>query len=87
MNSIWKFELAETKEQLLFMPTGAIPLSVQVQNGIPYLWALVDTDKAREHRRVLIRGTGDDAFECTREHFVDTFQMEGGKLVFHVFMW
>jgi hypothetical protein len=69
------------------MPKGARVLSLQVQYGDPQLWALVDPEAPEEPRQFRIFGTG-HPMTITGGHtleFIDTFQLDGGQLVFHVF--
>ncbi len=86
MRTIWKFPLDLTDKQTLNMPQGAQALTVQMQRGQPCLWALVDQDAPREGLEVRIHGTGHpisdnlDGFT-----YMDTFQIQGGMLVFHAF--
>jgi len=48
------------------------------------MWALVDETKtAMEIRSIVIVGTGNPVPELGA--FIDTFQMQDGSLVFHVF--
>ena len=82
--SIWKFPLVVTDEQIVPLPIGAEVLSVQVQNGVPCLWAKVDTDAVKEGRVVQIFGTGHDASDAG--DYISTFQLHDGELVFHAFM-
>lgn len=84
MKSIWKFPIEVTDEQSVKMPVGAQALSVQVQNGQVCLWALVDADAETEERFVQIFGTGHPV--SGEGTFVETFQMQGGTLVFHAFI-
>lgn len=84
MRAIWKFPLIVRDEQWINMPRGARPLSVQVQNGTPCLWAMVDCDAQPEPHRFRLYGTGHPVDEPA-QHFVGTFQMYDGSLVFHLF--
>ena len=85
--TIWKFEIQITYKQHIKMPKGAEILSVQVQNGIPYLWALVDPDAEIEERCIEVFGIGNpiQQFSDTQRKYVGTFQMHFGKLVWHLF--
>lgn len=82
MKTVWKFPLVSS---LLSLPAGAEILSVQTQNGEPQLWAVCDTDAVREDRILRIFGTGQPLPPYTELNFIDTFQLQGGALVFHVF--
>lgn len=75
------------------MPGGAEILCVQTQNNqacnkqTPCIWAKVDTDNAPEQREFDVIGTGHAISEMEyHEHkYIDTFQLSGGALIFHVF--
>lgn len=84
MRTIWKYELEITDFQTLQIPGGAELLCVQVQFGKPCLWALVEPHFDKTPRTIAIRGTG-HPFEIPMPVYVDTFQMNGGMLVFHAF--
>lgn len=82
--TIWKFPLKVKDVQQIEMPQGTRLLSVQVQRGIPCLWALVDEQAPREKRLIVTYETGHYVHDGTRA-FVGTYQIDGGELVFHVF--
>jgi hypothetical protein len=42
MKAVYKYALALTEQQSLWMPAGAQILSVQMPNGMPMLWAAID---------------------------------------------
>lgn len=86
--TIWKFPVLP--DHNIDMPIGAEILSVQTQNGIPCIWALVDPKAEKEVRKFEIFGTGHE-LECNeniKRKFIGTFQpylqMNLG-LVFHMF--
>lgn len=84
--TIWKFELDTVGK--VEMPIGAEPLTVQMQNDKPCLWAMVDPEAAKETRQFNIFGTGHKlpvGNLLTKLKYIATFQMYGGTLVFHVF--
>jgi hypothetical protein len=84
---IWKYRLEVTGWQSITMPKGSEILTVQVQDGEPCLWALVDPDAGTEERFIEMVGTGrqipTDSGSIGR--YVSTFQMHGGSLVLHAF--
>jgi len=82
MKQIWKFELATERVKKIEMPSGAKVLSVQIQNGIAQLWALVDPGNTEETRTFNTFGTGWEIDEYLGS-FIGTYQLPG--LVFHVF--
>lgn len=84
MNTIWKFELKVTDSQRVTIPTGAVMLSVQVQNGVPVLWALCNPGRPPSTVLIHTHGTGHDVGP-SRGQYVGTYQVHGGELVFHVF--
>ena len=88
MKRIWKYPLDVTDEQGITMPDGAVILTVQTQNEKPCLWAIVDPLAPHRIRRFAMIGTGNPADVLDvipGPHYVGTFQLMGGGLVFHVF--
>lgn len=85
MKTIFKYALANaaTVGGALSVPDGAKPLCVQMQNNIPCLWMLVDSERPHVMRRFAVYGTGHELPQNPGE-YVGTFQ--DGWLVFHVFM-
>jgi hypothetical protein len=84
-HTIWKYEIMPGVFDLN-MPAGARILSVQVQRGKPYVWALCCPDNEIEKRRLCVVGTGHSTPEnIENARFVGTFQLNGGELVFHLF--
>lgn len=82
---IYKFLLPMEDEPVIQMPAGAKVLSVQVQRGEPFVWALVDANQRKMARHYFfVLGTGNPIdFEVTGT-FLGTIQLHGGDLVFHV---
>jgi len=85
MKTIFKYQLEVRGDQLVTMPAGAQPLSVQVQHGAPCLWVLVDPTAGSHVYIVSTYGTG-HPIPADPGKFVDTYQLEDGDLVFHVFV-
>ena len=88
MLTVWKYPVPVEDEFELAIPVPARPLTVQIQDGMPYLWALVDPDPNRllARRRFRLAGTGHPIEEQNDElQYIGTFQMHGDALVFHVF--
>lgn len=81
MRKIYKYALEIVDRQALYIPGHAKLLDVQIQNGVPCLWALVDTNEEERERVIQIFGTGHPAEEAGA--YVATFQF--GLSVFHVF--
>jgi hypothetical protein len=88
--TIWKFILEVTDEQMIQVPPPFQPLTVQIQNGRPCLWALVGDREViypapQITRRIWTVGTGHSCNHVKRDNYVGTYQLHGGELVFHVF--
>lgn len=76
------------------LPKGAQVLSVQEQRGKGIcMWVLVEvpefgddlSDIVYERRRFRVFGTGQPLPSVGELKFIDTVQLSGGALVFHVF--
>jgi len=85
--TILKFELETTDNQIIEMPVNAEILTVQTQNEVPCIWALVDPTKPKEKRFIEVFGTGHDVHYDmgVGRNYLGTYQLHGGSLVFHVF--
>jgi hypothetical protein len=84
MKTIYKYELGMADSITIETDHVERWLSVDVQRGQPVVWAMVDTDKARQRHTFCIRGTGHPM--TGDEHgFLGTVLLDGGALVFHVF--
>ena len=79
---IWKYTLQMHDLQTLTIPVGAKLLSLQMQEGQPQLWALVNEAAPCEPRRITVYGTGQPIYNDPGV-FIGTFQY--GEYVFHVF--
>lgn len=82
--NIWKFPLEVVDNQVIGIPEVATILSVQMQRGTACLWAICDPSKNAAPRTIEILGTGHPMPEGERK-FIDTIQINGGSLIFHVF--
>lgn len=83
MKTVWKFGFPVDDRFRVSMPAGARILSVQAQRECPCLWALVDSSAEPEVRTFRLAGTGhpvDDGLT-----YLGSFQMAGGRLVWHLF--
>jgi hypothetical protein len=65
--------------------TNGKALTVDLQKGVPCLWAMVDSDAAKVPRRVHMCGTG-DICEHDLSKYVGTIQLAAGELILHVFV-
>lgn len=84
MKTIWKYPLTiHPSRNKLVMPKGSKPLAVQWQEGVPVLWAEVQTDDDPDQVVIVsIYGTGHAMDEST-ETYLGTLQ--GGVFVWHVY--
>jgi len=84
MKTIHKYPFPISGSFALLMPAGAKPFRVDMQNGDPCLWAMVDTAATMYMHRFYVLGTGgpipDDAGK-----YIGTFQQD--PFVWHVFQW
>ena len=91
MKTIFKYPLSISDEQLIEMPIGAEILSLQVQNNIPCIWAMIEEFEVEMiDRTFMMYGTGHSFYNRNYEKyddkpFIGTFQVHSGTLVFHVF--
>lgn len=87
MKAVWKFPFPVSNGDVFTVPLPfqARVLTVQMQGDVPTAWALVETENTPEPRRFRIAGTGHDLGEHAAWHYVGTFQLLGGSLVFHLF--
>lgn len=85
--TIWKFPIEVADVQKILMPVGAKVLTVQEQNSIPCIWALVDPEADREIRFFEMFGTGHPILYSAgvSREYISTFQVRDDSLVFHVF--
>lgn len=84
MKTIWKFPLVITGEQTVEMPGRAKILTVQVQDGVPCLWAVVDPQVPTRPRIIECHGTGNPSVKpgADLDH-IGTVQM--APFVWHFF--
>jgi len=85
MKTIWKFPFETTDMFRVAMPKNSKILDIQVQDGIPCMWALVDTDSIKHNRAFFIHGTGHEVSQVDDKKYIGTYQERGGSLVWHVF--
>ncbi len=86
--TIYKYPLQVNDMQCISLPQGAEILTIQAQNDIPCLWALVDPEQMiSQERHIEIFGTSHNIPCMQREQriYISTFQLRGGSLVFHAF--
>lgn len=84
---IYKYPVRITDVFSIDMPAGAQLLRAMAQGDSPQLWALVDPERRTDRRYFRLVGTGHPIDDATAERlkYVDTFMLEDGALVFHLF--
>lgn len=86
MKRIFKYSLEILDRQEVELPAGAKILSVQAQNGLPQIWAMVDDSQVKTdmvHIRII--GTGYEIPDADSLEYIGTVQLINGECVFHVF--
>lgn len=86
MRRIYKYAVVPG-EFSITAPVGAKPLRAMAQGdgGEPQLWMIVDPAAPPMTYRFRSYGTGHDILDIEGLAYVDTFMLEGGSLVFHLF--
>ena len=80
---VWKYPLPIADEIRIELPQDARPLTVQMQNGEPWLWVLLNPDLPIYVRTFVLAGTGHEIDQPGA--YIGTFQMADGAFVFHLF--
>lgn len=83
MQVIYKYKLEFQPIQIVKLPLKRI-LTIQIQDGTPCLWALVDTEAPEVPMQIRMAGTGThDAHDFDKLRFISTTQY--GTFVLHWF--
>ena len=85
MKRVYKYPCPMEDRFTLTLPEYAEILCVQVQRGVPTLWALVDPGHLHVDRYFRLSGTGHPIEPSLYLRYIDTFQLQGCALVFHLF--
>ena len=84
---VFKYPLTDKAIQKVVLPKDASILDIQVQYGVPTIWAAVDPTEKDVTCNLQIVGTGVDIQkEDEIIGYVGTFQLMEGRLVNHVFL-
>lgn len=84
MKTVYKYPLQITDEFFLGLPKGAQILRIALQNGQPFLWALVDQDAELEAVQIRCAGTG-HPIEETDIEYLGSVIMYDDRFVVHYF--
>ena len=86
MREVWKYQTPIEDRFGIEMPKNAAILCVQVQNGTPCIWVLVDPRQAeKETKQFRLAGTGHRMENHEIVKYIGSYQLSGGQLVFHLF--
>ena len=82
--TIFKYPLIVDGNQKVLMPKGAKIISLQTQNDVPCIWAIVDTDSEIEERHFKTVATGGN-IRNNFAQYIGTYLLNNGNFVGHVF--
>ena len=84
-NKIFKYDLSFENRTFIRMPEDSEIMDIQIQEGKPVMWAMVDTESKEIVVRINMLFTGQGMqLEATHNEYLGTIQHEG--LVYHYFM-
>ena len=85
--AIWKFPLEIVDEQFVDVPGDWIPQYAEKQGVAVCLWAVVEPEKPKSTKSVVIVGTGQpfDSSLLETHQYVGSVQQMGGALVWHIY--
>lgn len=85
MRTIHKYQLRLDVDEMAFaVPLGAKPLSVGLQNQIPYLWCEVETENREVSMEIHIYATGQEIDKKRWLEFIGRYTLTDGT-EWHVF--
>lgn len=86
MLKIYKYPIPVIDHFIVELPARAKPLRAQLQRSVVCIWFLLDPDITAIPRNFRVIGTGHPIPESMEElEFIDTFQIRGGREVYHLF--
>ena len=85
MKTIYKFVIEVSGKQSIKIPKNAVILSAQIQHETLCLWVELDDREPVSDRDIYVFGTGHGIDPSLDIHFIDTVQLMGGDLIFHVY--
>lgn len=86
MRKVYKYPIPVQDECRLMLPASHQFLSVQVINGTPCLYALVDDSGEKVEVVIRTYGTGHEIDPEPGLEYVGTYVLYEGRLVYHVFV-
>lgn len=85
MRRVLKYVLSYAPEMDIELPLHLRPIDLELQNGQPTLWAIVDSEDETMYRRVFAVFTGMELPEMRFGQILGTIQAPNG-LVYHYFI-
>jgi hypothetical protein len=82
---VYKYQFQIDDLVSISLPKDAVIMTVQMQHGVPTMWAMVDPDAPMETRKFRIYGTGHPVEVADVGRYISTFQQFNGQLVWHIF--
>ncbi len=82
--TMYKYPLDAKPLQRLAVPKGAMLRAVQVQDGVPTIWAEIEPTAETVIKEIRTYATGEPMDDHWR-YYLGTYQLDGGQLVFHVY--
>jgi hypothetical protein len=87
--AVWKYAFDVMDRVEFLLPVGAKVLTVQVQNGRPCIWVMVDpSEQQKVPRQFRVAGTGhmlEQDGEFDELQYIGTFQLDEGRFIGHLF--
>lgn len=72
--------------EMVSLPDCAEILSLQLQRGVPVIWARVDIDKPKRRRLVYVYHTGSNCDGSLHMDYLGSIQYEEGTYILHYFI-
>lgn len=89
MKVVWKHTLTIKDQQIIELPKGSRIICAQMQGEQLCIWfgheLLAGQPRDRDDVVILIRGTGHEFAPMLGERYINTVQLAGGSLIFHVY--
>jgi len=84
MDVIYKYQLALQGVDTITAPLKFKPLHIDLQQGVPCLWALIDNEFPDREYKIYTYGTGHPIPDVEDKQYICTYQQS--MFVWHVFM-
>lgn len=85
MKVIYKYSISIANHYTIAMPKGAQILTVQVQNGDPFIYALVDPNQPKHEQAFMVFDTGQSISDDILNTYAYIGMFRFNILVYHLF--